>query len=82
MSSSYESWLISLFAFVVVLNTFAGRWSFNTRFRVFNTPDSKEKKYYRFLFEKYYKDRGEIIPYFWMPKYVEATDPSARTLKI
>jgi hypothetical protein len=23
---------------------------------------------------------GDIIPYFWMPKYVDATDASARTL--
>ena len=23
-----------------------------------------------------------MIPYYWMPKFIEATDPSARTLDI
>ncbi len=45
-------------------------------------PDTAEKLYYRFLFEKYYSGLGKIIPYFWMPKYVETNDASARTLKI
>ena len=47
-----------------------------------NNPESKEQKYYRYLFEKYYENRGNIIPYFWMPKYVEAKGPSARTLNL
>ena len=25
---------------------------------------------------------SDIVPYFWMPKYTSATDPSARTLEI
>jgi len=41
-----------------------------------------EQQYYRFLFEKYYKDCGQLVPYFWMPKFVEATDASARTLSM
>ena len=39
-----------------------------------------EQRYYRFLFESYYKSCGQLVPYFWMPKFVEATDASARTL--
>ena len=31
---------------------------------------------------KHYKNLGYIIPYFWMPKYVGASDSSARTLDI
>merc|ERR1711871_1605567 len=33
-------------------------------------------------FEQHYKDRGHIIEHFWMPKFLEAKDPSARTLSI
>jgi asparagine synthase (glutamine-hydrolysing) len=47
-----------------------------------NPPDTDEKKYYREIFEEAYPGLGEIIPYFWMPRYVEARDASARTLKI
>ena len=47
-----------------------------------NQPTTKEGYYYREIFEKYYPNKGEIIPYFWMPKYVEASDASARKLAI
>lgn len=45
-------------------------------------PDTLEKKYYRHIFESFYPSLGNVIPYFWMPKYVNATDASARTLQI
>ena len=48
----------------------------------FNPPQTLEQKYYRFLFEKNYLGLGYMIPYFWMPKYVDAKDASARTLKL
>lgn len=41
-----------------------------------------EKAYYKKYFESFYKDRLEILPYYWMPKYTETNDPSARTLTI
>ena len=44
------------------------------------TPKTKEQMYYRFLFEKFYPNCEKIIPYFWMPKWSNTTDPSARTL--
>ena len=45
-------------------------------------PETEEDIYYRYLFEKYYKGKAEVIPYKWMPRWCEgATDPSARTLK-
>ena len=47
-----------------------------------NIPNTHEQRYYRYLFEKYYPQLGYIIPYFWMPKYVNATDASARTLSL
>lgn len=45
-------------------------------------PDTLEKKYYRHLFESFYPSLGNVIPYFWMPRYVDAEDASARTLQI
>jgi len=48
-----------------------------------NPPKTKEQLYYRSIFEKYYSGRGDIVPYMWMPRFVEgATDASARTLEI
>ena len=48
----------------------------------YNNPKTLEQKYYRYLFETNYVNCGAIIPYFWMPKYVNATDASARTLEV
>ncbi|ARF09428.1 asparagine synthase [Indivirus ILV1] len=48
-----------------------------------NTPFTKESYYYRKKFTEYFGDSDEkakLIPHFWMPKWTEATDPSARTL--
>jgi asparagine synthase (glutamine-hydrolysing) len=45
-----------------------------------NIPKTAEQYYYRYVFENNYLGMGNIIPYFWMPKYVNATDASARTL--
>jgi asparagine synthase (glutamine-hydrolysing) len=39
-----------------------------------------EKDYYKTIFENLYPNCSNILPYFWMPKYTNATDPSARTL--
>jgi len=47
-----------------------------------NPPKTPEQRYYRHMFEEDYKGRGGIIPYFWMPKFTDATDCSARSLKI
>ena len=45
-------------------------------------PKTAEQYYYRKIFEYHYPAMGKIVPYFWMPKYVNATDASARTLDI
>jgi len=39
-----------------------------------------EKQYYSSIFSSYFGNCENIIPYYWMPKYTEAKDPSARTL--
>jgi len=41
-----------------------------------------ERAYYKKLFDSFYPHCAQMVPYFWMPKYIEATDPSARTLSI
>ena len=46
------------------------------------TPKTPEQMYYRYLFVKKYPGCGNVIPYYWMPKYVNATDSSARTLTV
>lgn len=45
-----------------------------------NTPTTKESYWYRSIFEEYFPGRSDIIPYFWMPKWSNTTDPSARSL--
>lgn len=47
----------------------------------FNKPLTKEMEYYRSIFDNEYPCCSKIVPYFWMPKYTNATDPSARTIK-
>ena len=39
-----------------------------------------EKYYYKKLFDSFFPNCSNIVPYFWMPKYTNAKDPSARTL--
>ena len=41
-----------------------------------------EKYYYKMVFDQFYPHCNHLVPYFWMPKYMNATDPSARTLEI
>jgi len=53
-----------------------------TKFYSHNTPKTPEQNYYREIYDRYYTNTGHIIPYFWMPNFIEATDASARTLKI
>jgi len=47
-----------------------------------NKPNTLEQLHYRQIFEEKYPNCDTIIPYFWMPRFVNATDSSARTLNI
>lgn len=49
-----------------------------------NIPKTAEQYYYRVLFKQLYRMKGSLktIPYYWMPKYVDAKDASARTLSL
>jgi asparagine synthase (glutamine-hydrolysing) len=41
-----------------------------------------EKYYYKQIFLEFFPSCETILPYYWMPKYSNAIDPSARTLDI
>ena len=43
---------------------------------------TNEQVYYKQLFSSNFPNLDYIVPYLWMPRYVEATDASARTLDI
>ena len=47
-----------------------------------NPPTTPEQYYYRSIFEETYPNCSHVIPYFWMPRYIESSDSSARTLSI
>jgi asparagine synthase (glutamine-hydrolysing) len=46
-----------------------------------NPPTTAEQAYYRKVFEDFYPGHGKIVPYFWMPRWSNSTDPSAKTLE-
>ena len=47
---------------------------------LFEANIDTEKMYYKNIFKSFFPNCEHILPYFWMPKYTDSTDPSARTL--
>lgn len=45
-------------------------------------PETLEQKYYKSVFDNLYPNCDNIIPRYWMPNFIEASDPSARTLEL
>lgn len=43
---------------------------------------TNEQHYYKSIFLEVYPNCEQVVPYYWMPRFVEATDASARTLKL
>jgi len=41
-----------------------------------------EKMYYKNIFNCHFPKCEDIVPYYWMPRYTTASDPSARTLEL
>jgi len=41
-----------------------------------------EKIYYKNIFKCHFPKCEKVVPYYWMPRYTNATDPSARTLEL
>ena len=56
--------------------------SYNNYLNPYNKPITLEQAYYRMIYNHYYNMTDNLIPYYWMPKYVDANDASARTLCI
>jgi asparagine synthase (glutamine-hydrolysing) len=54
----------------------------NVNYHNINIPKTKEQLYYRAIYDNTYPDTADLVPYFWMPRFIESTDPSARTLKL
>ena len=45
-----------------------------------NTPALKESYYYRKIFDGFYPEKANVIPYLWLPNWSNTSDPSAREL--
>ncbi|XKL67887.1 hypothetical protein PGB90_003378 [Kerria lacca] len=46
------------------------------------TPPTKEAYYYRKIFEKYYPGQVKnLVPHYWMPRWTDVMDPSARFIE-
>jgi len=43
---------------------------------------TNEQAYYFDIFNSLYPGCNHLIPYYWMPMFIESNDPSARTLKL
>jgi asparagine synthase (glutamine-hydrolysing) len=80
VSSTEKSWH-------QVLKEYIDKRVSNEEFETMNTyehnkPYTKEAFFYRKIFEKYYPNRHLVIPYFWLPKWTDVIDPSARELDV
>ena len=78
VSSRKKSWFEIIQESDIILNV-------NEKFsnNIHNYPLTKEQIYYRSIFNKLYPKCDNLIPYFWMPKFIKnAHDSSARTLNI
>jgi asparagine synthase (glutamine-hydrolysing) len=65
----------------VILQEFIANHLNSEQCEIIYKPDiTSEKFYYKSIFNELFGECDDIIPYFWMPKYTNATDPSARTL--
>ncbi len=56
---------------------------FENNIFLINKPQSKESLYYRKIFNKFYPNRDNVLPHYWLPKFPignTITDPSATIL--
>jgi len=82
VSSQEEPWHVTLARFVDTVITddeFEGACQRYAQSGQKNVPIHKEAYYYRKLYEKHYGEL-DLIPYYWMPQWSDAKDPSARTI--
>jgi asparagine synthase (glutamine-hydrolysing) len=82
VSSMEKSWYQIIQEYI---DTIVSDDEFNTHREKYthNKPPTKEAYYYRKIFEEYYgKDNVYTITHFWLPKWSNLTEPSARALKV
>ena len=75
VSSNKKSWY-------EIINENVDNMTFDANMYTYLSPKTKEQIYYRSLFEQYYPNCENVVPYFWMPRFIDACDASARTLNI
>jgi asparagine synthase (glutamine-hydrolysing) len=68
--------------FTILQELIAADTYYNKNLKEYKPCIELEKKYYKEIFDKEFPNCSHILPYFWMPKYIKATDPSARTLEV
>jgi len=68
--------------FTILQELIASDKYYNKNVKEYNPCIELEKKYYKEIFDKEFPNCSHILPYFWMPKYIKASDPSARTLEV
>lgn len=73
VSSKSKSW------YEIIQESIEGDYSDDVINDVF---PSKEAFHYRMIFNELFCEDLNIIPYYWMPKWVDAKDPSARVLEV
>ena len=78
VSSQHKSWYQIIGDYAETLNIEDSNYNYNN----INIPKTKEQIYYRAIYDEAYPGTADIVPYFWMPRFIESSDPSARTLKI
>jgi asparagine synthase (glutamine-hydrolysing) len=78
VSSKKKSWFEIIQESDVILNV-----NENFSNNIHNHPLTNEQMYYRNKFDILYPNCENLIPYFWMPKFIKgAHDSSARTLNV
>jgi asparagine synthase (glutamine-hydrolysing) len=85
VSSQHKSWYQIIGEHVETLNIKKNdneNNNYNYNYNDINIPKTKEQIYYRAIYDEAYPDTAALVPYFWMPRFIDSTDPSARTLKL
>jgi asparagine synthase (glutamine-hydrolysing) len=66
--------------FTILQEFIATKYNETNSLKEYKPSIELEKQYYKEIFDKEFPNCSHILPYFWMPKYTNAVDPSARTL--
>jgi len=80
VSSQKQSWHKIIQAFVDEIVT-DKEFHENKNTFIHCRPQLKESYYYRKIFEKYFIGNEKLIPNFWLPRWTDVIDPSARELE-